>query len=237
MVEKRYGQRHKGMQDENNLRETPTPGTPRCPRRMGGDVSGHQTAWETAPRPLCPSPGRPQTWSPARPTGVPHSLRGRRPKNWRHDCHGRKPPHVPQRRRKRPFWTRPEPSHVGHRRCRTIRSPNSTDATTNGTHRATEPMMTSADGPTSATTGGSDGSRNQGMHRAAATTRRPARLRVAARPPRQMHVERREDTPTPAPPVPPPPPPPPSPPWRRRPTSRAGAYGRRGSAFGTAAWS
>lgn len=119
MVEKRYGQRHKGMQDENNLRETPTPGTPRCPRRMGGDVSGHQTAWETAPRPLCPSPGRPQTWSPARPTGVPHSLRGRRPKNWRHDCHGRKPPHVPQRRRKRPFWTRPEPSHVGHRRCRT----------------------------------------------------------------------------------------------------------------------
>lgn len=89
----------------------------------------------------------------------------------------------------------------------------------------------------SATTGGSDGSRNQGMHRAAATTRRPARLRFAARPPRQMHVERREDTPTPAPPVPPPPPPPPSPPWRRRPTSRAGAYGRRGSAFGTAAWS
>lgn len=44
------------------------------------------------------------------------------------------------------------PQQTNRRRAaRTIRSPKSTDATTNGTHRATEPIMTSVDGPTSAT--------------------------------------------------------------------------------------
>lgn len=89
------------------------------PTLHGRRESGGRTTRKMTARLPCPHPFPLPAHLPMCPTGAPHPLRGRRPKNWRHDCHGKKPPHLPQRRRKRPLRTRPEPSHAGHRRCRT----------------------------------------------------------------------------------------------------------------------
>lgn len=75
--------------------------------------------------------------------------------NLRKDCHGKNPPHVVHRMStSEPGVTsiRPEPRHLGHRLCRTIRSPNRTAATINGMVRAILPKIISAPGVTASPT-------------------------------------------------------------------------------------